>query len=596
MTDFLPVDKLDFDSLKENFKVFLQTSDSIFKDYNFEGSNLNILLNLLAYNTYLNAYYLNMVGTEAFFDTATLRESVTSHAKLLNYTPRSITPSKATVNIKLNISNNAIFTTVLPKYTTFSSSTSNGVFTFSTNEDYIISRNSNNEFISPINIYEGFLVTEKFVANNTISNQRFVISNQAVDSSSIAVSVRESNTAPISHTYTKTSVLYGLNSSSNNFFVQAAQGDRYEICFGDNVFGRKPTTGNLIEVTYRVSSGSKVNGANSFTMTTNNLGYTANVTTQLVASGGVEQESVSSIKFNAPKIFQAQDRAVTKNDYKALILNEFPELKAVGVFSGGEISSAPQYGKIFISPVSQSGNPISISLTEQLKQFIQSKSLMTTRVEIIDPEFLELYVNCNVYYNLSKSNITPQAISNIVSSNIINYNAQNLTDFDKTFRYSQFIANINNAHPSIVSNETTILLAKTINPPLNQNFTTQVDFYNSIQKDDYSVSRPETNLFTLYSTELTYQNKSAFIGEDGNGKLFLYEQTNTGRNILNADVGSVLYDQGIVQIIGLNISSYSGGGLTIFAGPKRQDIKTSKNNFVKIVTNKLNITSYPIVE
>jgi len=582
MTDFLPTDQLDFASLRQNLKEFLQAQD-IFKDYNFEGSNISVLLDILAYNTYQNAFYLNMIGNEMFLDTAILRDSVVSHAKELNYLPRSYTSAVASIQVQVNVTNPALYTITLPQGFKFTGSSANGNYVFSTNQPYVIERNANNEFIANVEIYEGFSVTEKFVVNTGIEQQRFVLSNDRIDTSSLEVFVSPSTADQITNTeYLYTTSIFGLNGNSTVYFLQPAEDGKYEIQFGDDVFGKKPTNGNVIKAEYRVSSGNTVNGVSSFTPSGTLTGYSITTSTLTPADGGAIAESIASIKTNAPRFFQTQDRMVTVEDYKALLVANFPEIKSINVYGGEEVPETPQYGKVIISAVTQSGDPVTQTTTDRMINFIRQRSPLSINPEIIQPEFLDLVVNTTVRYNVNRTKSNNNQIKNRVFNAINNFNSANLVDFGKTFRFSKFVTAINSADRSIVGNETSIILKKTILPILNQSYTATIDFGNAILRDDYYVSRAKTNVFSVYSSMITYNSKTAYFGEDGAGKLIIFERTNTGRNILVSNAGTINYETGVVSLSNVVINDYVGDGLIFYAIPRKQDIYTYRNNVIRI--------------
>ncbi len=595
MSDFLPVNQLDFSSLRENLKTYLQ-GQSRFADYDFEGSNISVLLDILAFNTYQNAFYLNMIGNEMFLDTATLRDSVISHAKELNYLPRSYTSAAATVRVNVNVTNNSIYSITVPQYYKFTATTSNGTYTFSTAEPYVINRNANNQFVRNIDIYEGVLLTEKFVVNTSIENQRFLLSNPSVDTDSIEVFVHPTANSSTNTEYTFTSSVFGLNANSTVFYIQPAESSKYEVQFGDNVISKKPAHGNMIAVKYRVSLGAAVNGASSFSPQTNIDGYSVTASTVSAAAGGAENESLSSIKFNATRFFQTQDRLVTKEDYRALILANFPEIKSISVYGGEELIQNPQYGRVILSCVTQSGDNITQTTADRLLSFVKTRSPLAINPQLETPEYLDLGVTTNVRYNSNLTTLTDSQVSSLVANTINNFNNTYLIDFKKTFRYSKLVSDINNTHASILSNETTVVMAKTIIPLLNENYATTIDFNNAIERDDYNVSRPLTNEFTLYSSSFTYNSRESYFGEDGAGKLFIFENTSAGRNILKTDAGTVDYENGIVNIATVVIADYSGDGITFTATPRNQDITSNRNTVIRIDVALNNISSTAVKE
>lgn len=582
MSDFLPVNQLDFNTLRANLRTYLEGQDR-FKDYDFDGSNISVLLDILAYNTYQNAFYLNMIGNEMFLDTATLRDSVVSHAKELNYLPRSYTSAAATLEVKINVSNTAAYTETIPQNFKFTSTTTTNTYTFSTAEPYIVTRNANGDFIAQIDVYEGFLLTERFVVNTSLTDQRFVLSNDRVDTDSIEVFVSPSVGSSNTTEYTFTSSVFGLAANSTVYFLQAAEDGKYEIIFGDNIISKKPQNGNLISVNYRIASGNTVNGISSFTPQSTINSYSVSVQSVVsAAAGGAESESLSSIKYNATKFFQTQDRVVTKEDYKSLIIANFPEIKSISVYGGEEIPITPQYGRVVISPVTQTGNPVTQTTADRILDFVKTRSPLSINPVLQDPDFLDLYVNSTIKYNVNQTTLSSNQIKSLVSSAIVTFNGTYLIDFNKTFRFSKFVTAINDAHASIVTNETSILIAKTIIPLLNENYSETISFGNEIKRDDYVISRPLTNELTVYSSQVTYNSRPAYFGEDGAGNLFLYELTSSGRNILKNNAGTVDYENGVINISSVILSDFAGSGITFFAVPAKQDISSLRNTVIRI--------------
>lgn len=582
MSDFLPVNQLDFNTLRANLRTYLEGQDR-FKDYDFDGSNISVLLDILAYNTYQNAFYLNMIGNEMFLDTATLRDSVVSHAKELNYLPRSYTSAAATLEVKINVSNTAAYTETIPQNFKFTSTTTTNTYTFSTAEPYIVTRNANGDFIAQIDVYEGFLLTERFVVNTSLTDQRFVLSNDRVDTDSIEVFVSPSVGSSNTTEYTFTSSVFGLAANSTVYFLQAAEDGKYEIIFGDNIISKKPQNGNLISVNYRIASGNTVNGISSFTPQSTINSYSVSVQSVVsAAAGGAESESLSSIKYNATKFFQTQDRVVTKEDYKSLIIANFPEIKSISVYGGEEIPITPQYGRVVISPVTQTGNPVTQTTADRILDFVKTRSPLSINPVLQDPDFLDLYVNSTIKYNVNQTTLSSNQIKSLVSSAIVTFNGTYLIDFNKTFRFSKFVTAINDAHASIITNETSILIAKTIIPLLNENYSETISFGNEIKRDDYVISRPLTNELTVYSSQVTYNSRPAYFGEDGAGNLFLYELTSSGRNILKNNAGTVDYENGVINISSVILSDFAGSGITFFAVPAKQDISSLRNTVIRI--------------
>lgn len=591
MADFLDVEQLDFAALKNSLKTYLRNQD-VFRDIDYEASNINVLLDVLAYNTYMNGFYLNMVGSENFMDSAILRDTVISHAKELNYIPRSQTSAKSLVNISVNVNNPSLREIVIPKYSVFTTSgiiSSNNTvsnYTFMNRDNIILQRQNATQFASNGYIYEGTYVKEYYNVTGE-PDQRFVLSNKNVDIDSIIVTVQASNTNTANTIYTNKTSLYGLNANSTVFFTQAYLDDKYEILFGDGVFGNKPVPPNLVSVEYMVSSGEEANGCKLFQFKGRQR-YNFLVTTITNASSGSNRESIRSIKFRAPRHYQTQNSAVTSEDYKILILNNFNDISAVNVYGGEELDE-PQYGKVFVSASTTSGDVLSNNRKTEILNFLKIRSPLSINAEYIDPNYLDLVVNSKVIYNPALTSLTENELLTNIRNNIITYNSDNLLNFDNDFRYSKFIAAIDDTDSSIVSNSTDVTMVKEYLPLLGVNLIFTVEFKNEILRDDNNDPRALSNEFTLYSSEFTYNGRPAYIGEDGAGQLFIYEYTDQGRRILNSNCGNINYATGKISVNNISIDSYTGSALKFYAIPKNKDIFVMRNSILRIDSDLINV-------
>ena len=344
----LSVANLDFSDIKSNLKNYLR-SQTAFKDFDFEGSNLSVLIDILSYNTYMNSYYLNMVAAEGFIDSAQLRDSVVSHAKTLNYLPGSFTSSKAVVDVEF-VPDGTPANVTLPKHSTFTTSVSSNSYTFTTNERITIPADANGNYIaSNVEIFEGDIVRELFVVNTANTNQRFVLNNTGVDVDSVSVHVLTSSADTTNSEYTRSLTTIGVDGTSNVYFVVPAEKEKYELQFGDGVIGRQLIDNNVIEVVYRNATGEDPNGANTFTLTESISGISSNtITTISTAKGGGAGETINDIRVNAPRSISIQDRTVTVTDYKTLLLQNFNDIETLNVY-GGETTTPPEFGKVIVS-------------------------------------------------------------------------------------------------------------------------------------------------------------------------------------------------------------------------------------------------------
>lgn len=576
---FLQTDSLDFQSLKQNFLTFLQ-GQPIFSGYNFTGQNMNILLDILVKNTLLNAYYLNMTGSEMFLDSAQQRDSVVSRAKELNYIPRSYTCSSAFVNLNVAVTDNTINVLTIPSGFQFSGSANNLSYTFQTIAPITLYRSNGNFIASNVQIYEGFNVTELFTVTDGANNQTFVLSNQGIDTTTLNVSVQNSITDQTNTMFIEADTLFGLNGNSAVYFLEGSFNNQYQILFGDGVFGQALVNGNIVYANYLVSSATAPNGINLFqpTATINNFNVIA--TTTANAAAGDIAESNQSVKFNAPRFYRAQGRAVNAADYKALILNEFSFIRTINVFGGETITSAPVYGKVYITAGTIDGSIISSQMQTDILNFVSNNSILTVVPEWIDAEYLYIVLNSTVNYNVNLTTLAAGDIQVAVLNNINAYSSNTLNLFNAPFRYSKFLATIDSSDPSIVGNETSIQLMKEISPVINQPQTFTIDFGNAFQQ----YAQDDVSYPAITSSNLTINNILCNISDDGNGILNAYQITPTGRSIVQSAIGTVDYGQGIVNLINLYVQDYSNN-VSIFAVPLNTDVIPVRNNIITIDTD-----------
>lgn len=572
---------LDFDSLKQNLITYLKNNTQ-FKDLDYEGSNMRVLIDVLAYNTYLNAFYTNMVASEMFLDTAQLRDSIVSHAKELNYTPRSFTSAKATITVNITPSSN-VSSVLIPKYTSFTSRVGSNTYTFTTPESTVTTNFVNGAFTVDLEVYEGNIITETFIVNSANANQRFVLSNQTVDTKSLDVTVYENNGQTVLP-YTEVSQLYDVSDTSQIFFIQSAENQQYEIVFGDNVFGRRPKDGAYVLIKYRACSGELANGAVKFASDGPIDGHTSiSISTINNASGGSLSESVESIKYNAPKSFQAQNRAVTSSDYEILLKNQFSDIRGVSVF-GGEDADPPQYGKVFISADANNADGISEARKAVFLDFLKDKTPLTVDAEFINPSFMYVKIDTNVYYNI---NITRKQTADLltqIQAAISTYNTTNLEDFNVTLFYSDLTQAIDAADDSIVGNETEISIVKRIYPTLNDNdYGFTIDTYNELATETgvkLSVDEPHYG-HTLRSTPFVYENTTCLLLDDTLGNVYVASQR-AGVVEVITKVGTINYTTGKIIVGNLNITSYQGDFIELFIRPAGQNITCKKNTILQI--------------
>lgn len=489
---------LDFDAIKNNLKTFLQSQDT-FKDYNFEGAGLSVLLDILAYNTQYNAFYLNMVANEMFMDTALQRSSVVSQAKLLDYVPKSAIAPTAFVDVIVSGLSSTTSSLTLPSYTNFLSESINGInYNFVTTKSTTINTDSNTNTVtfSNIELKQGIPVSYTFTVDSTSnSTYTFELPDSNIDTSTIMVTVQQSLSDTSYEIYTKAdaySVITSTNivnsssiSTSPIFFLQEGLNGNYQIYFGDGIIGNKLSDGNIVIVSYITTQGTSSSGANNFVLMDSLTGFVnTTVYGKYPTSSGSDKESINSIKFQAPKSYAAQNRAVTKDDYITMIQqnNLGISFDAVNVW-GGQENNPPVYGNVFVCMKPQG----SYSMTSVQKDIIKKQilapiSMMTVTPIIIDPDYTYIKVTASVTYNPQKTNLGSTDIQNLITSVISNFGITTLNTFNSTFSSSELLIQIQNSNPSIIACELKVQLQKKILPNLTSPTTYNMYFNVPIQK------------------------------------------------------------------------------------------------------------------
>ena len=616
--------QLDFDSYKDSLKTFLKSQDR-FKDYDFDGSNLSVLLDVLSYNTYQNAFYLNMISNEMFLDSAKLRDSVISHAKELNYLPRSFRSSSAVIKLVITSSDAAKRSIVIPKGTSFTSRVDDFTYNFSTTENYVITNRtpSGSNFVyesEAIRVYEGNYLSDTYTVNYD-RPLNYKISNKRVDLESLLVTVFEDNGTTV-QTYKRATSLFGHDGNSKVFFLQPGIGDAYEVVFGDGVVGRKPKNNSVCIIEYRTCNGELPNGAFKF-INTARIDNEPNVVIETItaATDGAVAEDLNSIKYNAPRAFTTQERAVTSEDYENLLKANFPEINAVVAY-GGEDANPPQYGRIFLSIDLDEVDGLPKIKEAEYKRFLRSRSSVAIEPLFVSPDYTYLYVNTNIKYNINLTGLNPEDIRTNVIDSILNHASVNLNNFGRTLRYSRFIRDIDAAETSIISNETEVELVKYLTPVLSTTVTSTptstsgslvslatsgvvssgqnvtIDFKNPLRNDVPGKGAEHLigDIHIVSSSTFTYNGlANCRLEDNGDGIMRIINTSGTQhRTIL--DIGTVDYDTGIIRIDNFNITNYTGTSLKVYAKPRNLDITSSQNVILNILENDVDVTIEQIRE
>ena len=558
---------LDFDQIKTSIKDYLR-SNSNFTDYDFEGSNLSVILDVLAYNTYISSYNANMISNEVFIDSATLRENVVSIARSIGYIPKSRTASKANISLFVDTvdskSLKKSLTITLKKGIVATSSGSFGSenYVFSIPDDITVPVINGIAEFSNIEIFEGTYITETYTTNSLTPDQKYILNNQNIDTSLIRVEVRDGQLGPRKK-YIQSDNILTINSESKVFFIQEIEDQRYELLFGDGIFGKKLISGNIVEASYIVTSGNAANGVSSFifngTLVDNSgLRITSGIsliTTNMISSGGKEIESVDSIKKYATRVYAAQNRAVTANDYEAIIPQIYPEAESVSAY-GGEDLDPPQYGKVFITIKPENGFFVPNGVKDNIKEKLKKYSVAGIIPEILDLKYLLLEIKSTIYYNNNLSP-SPEYITGIVSNNISKYaNSTELNRYGARFKYSKFLKIIDDSHESITSNITTVQIRRDLKPVLNSLATYEICFGNQFHIKDIIGFNIKSSGFQISGIQETVYISDSPNLDKITGSIFIFTLDSDQKyKIIDSNVGTINYQKGEINLNAINIIS-----------------------------------------
>jgi len=582
------VAELDFDDIKSNLVEFLRGQDQ-FKDYDFTGSGLSILMDLLAYNTHYNNLYTNLAVNEMFLDSAAKRDSVVSLAKMLGYTPRSATCSYSTVDVQIinPTSNPAV--TVLPAGQPFETTVNGIQYTFYNTGDYTCAPGALGYVFSGVKIIEGTPLTYTYTTTPGI---RYIIPNANVDVSTIKVTVQETASSGTFTNFQYVNNVYGaIDSTSPIFFVKETDGGLLEIVFGDGNLGMALTNGNVVTIDYYVSSLDAPNGARLFNYSgIPLLGGSTNVSTKVIAAGGSAPEDIESIRFNAPRSFAAQGRAVTTQDYQTIIMSNFPEAKSVAVW-GGESNSPAIYGKVFICVLPTDADKLTTTQkTEITGTLLANKNVVSVTPVIVDPDYINIQLDITSYYDQSKTSKSISQLQQILLDTVTNYNNQNLLNFNGVFRFSELSRLLDTSDISFVNNITTVVLNRQVVPQYNVSAQYTINMINPI----YTANQPEGNIysngFSIYGDSVnTY-----YLDDDGLGNIRLYTlDSNYQKNIVNPTIGTVDYATGLIVISNLKITSIVNQYFILSVKPASNDVVSALQQVAQIDFTNLNINVIP---
>ncbi len=597
-----PITELDFFASKDQFKDFLRNQNK-FTDYDFEGSNFNVLLDVLAYNTFKNNFYTNMVFKEMFLDSAQMRNSVISHAKELNYLPRSSTSARASVRLRFESANPAA-TILIPRDTRFETVFQNDNFSFVTDRAYVARRitsntSGTNTFVATdfndrgeeigLTIYEGFTIPdiqrEAFILDDE-NELRCVISNETVDIESIRVfvgdlssDVLDENEEDFQEYFFKKDI-FGVKPDDPVFYIEPYFDNLYSVVFGKNVFGKQPLPSDEIGVTYRVCNEDAPNGANRFTTS-----FLPNIIVETLrpAEGGAARESISSIKFFAPKSIQIQERAVTETDYEVLLKQRFPQIKSISVYGGDELDP-PRYGKVAISVNLQGNVLISESTKSDFERYLSDKTPLAIQPIFVNPEFIFVDVSLDVFYTKRLTTKSLQQLEQDIRSAVKNFTETNLDDFGTVLRNSRLSSVIDDVDNGILSNSIVTRPFIEYSPPIRVEQNPVFNFNTELVKPYpfRSASGIENYKPAIRSSVFNFKGVCVYIQDDGLGNIQIVSDDANNFQVLAPSVGSVDYKNGVVRLSSFVVDGFAGRAIKMFANTVDADISSPKSRILTI--------------
>ena len=588
---------LDFQDLRTQIKDYLR-SNSNFTDFDFEGSNFSSLIDILAYNSYITAFNTNMAVNESFIDSATLRENVVSLARNIGYVPRSKSASKAKVSFTVNTTGLNSKTVTLKAGIVALGAVENGNYIFSITEDItVVVDNDGIASFTGIEIYEGSYLTKSYTIDKSQTNQKFTIPNTGVDSSTIRVKV----IGVITEKYELYKNIFQVNKNSRIFLTQEIDDEKYEIIFGDNIVGKKPTSGSNIFISYIITNGKEANGSANFTFSgiltdNNNTSITNNIsllTTIQTSENGDDIESIDSIKYLGPMVYASQYRAVTANDYKGLIPYLFPNVDTVTAYGGDELDP-PEYGKVYISIKPRNGKFLSQITKDSIKKDLRQYSIAGIKPEIIDLKYMYVELDTTIYYDKSTT-IDPNNLQLRVVKTLESYSkSTELNSFGGRFKYSKVSSLIDNTSTSITSNITKIKIRRDLQPEFNKLATYEICFGNQfhikkLNSDGRGYNIKSTGFTvkdvsgTLYMSDIPTTNKI--------GSIFFFKLVDGAPVVVSNNAGTINYTKGEIMLnVTTFTSSTSTSGIEIEAIPESNDVLALKDIYLELDTTKLNVS------
>ncbi len=579
------VTELDFDNIKSNLKTFL-SGQTEFQDYDFEGSAMSVLLDVLAYNTHYNALYNNMAINEMFLDSARKRNSIVSLSKMLGYTPRSAMCAKAIVTVNVSTGTSSPSAVSIPAYQEFTTTIDGKQYTFYNTGSATATISDGGYTFPDLEITEGKPLNYKYTVSD---GMRYIIPNANVDIRTLKIRVQENASSSVYETWSNMDSIVNATSVTKAFWVKEIDDGLYEVNFGDGNIGRALATGNVVHMDYFVSSLEAANGARTFSYNGATILGRAqvSVTTTGIASNGADKESNDSIRFNAPKFYAAQNRCVTPDDYKALIYANVPEAKSVSVW-GGEDNNPPVYGKTFICIKPRDATKLTTVQKAAINSSILSnRNVVSVIPELVDPEYINIALNIAVYYNEQETTKTAAEIATLVRQTVVAYNDSDLQTFDGVFRFSKLSKLIDETDPAIVNNIMTVLLRRKLTPRYNVSAQYLLNIINPIYYSGVAEeSFKSTGFYIAGSDQIHY------LDDDGVRYVRLYRLgTNATKIVVNDQIGTIDYAKGIVDIKNLNITALADVDFELSIAPQSNDVVSALTQVAEIALDHMYITA-----
>lgn len=591
----LDTSELDFETLKESLKTYLETQDE-FTDFDFEGSAISVIIELLSYNSHMMGLYANMLSNESFIDSAVKRDSVVSHAKQIGYTPTSCKAPQAIVDVVITTTD-VLSQIVIDRNTKFTTTIDGKTYTFITLKSFIAEPIGNDQYkAESVELYEGKLTAENYLVDVSNNDQRFLIRNKNADMDTLKVIVQASRADATQEFYQQVEDANILTNEDKVYFLDEVEDEKFEVSFGDDVLGKAVVDGNLVILEYLTTNKETANTASSFVLSGNIQGYTnVSLTTTQQASGGSERESIESIRRTAPKFYQAQNRAVTKNDYKTLLLANSTianTAESVAVW-GGEDNVPPKYGTVQVSIKPKTGKSVTSALKEIIKEeILESLNVLTVRVEINDPDFLYLEPTVDFEYNPNDTNLSLNELKELVTNTITNYNDNTMEFFDRNFRHSVFVNLIDETESSIQNNLTNVKIKKKTDVRLNVTTTYEINFENGLQTGSLSSSQ-----FVVLESSYNEGDKYYFEDDEVGNIVLKKISPDLSISIINEDAGTVDYTTGEVVLTEFTPSSLiDSTELELIFNPTECDVYSVRNLILTIDPLDITINGEAVTE